>query len=161
MDELIEKFEALLSPSLGEDTVVDEAEELGPNGIAFYNEEPNPEFNGFSGEVMLEVNLLLDEEDDDKVRRIERVGDAVIFTKFTSQQFRRSAANKGTYHAEGMALVCGKASEEEHRFLELVMSEIMDEATEPLRAVIDFAREVSIKLPDANTNALSSLLRNT
>jgi hypothetical protein len=102
MDELIERFEALLSPSLGDDTVVDEDAELGPNGIAFYNESPNPDFNGFGGEQMLEVNLILDEKDDDKVRRIERVSDTVIFTKFAAEEFSRSAPNVGVYHAEGI-----------------------------------------------------------
>ena len=139
MRKLTEKIEMLLSQKLGKRTVVEESDELGLHGVKFYNEEPNLAFEGFGDKEALSVNLLLDEGDDNKVRRIERVGGVLIFSQADTYL-------KSTCFVTGTALVCAKGSKEERKFLESAFASLVEEASEPLRFVIELAQKASVKL---------------
>jgi hypothetical protein len=139
MRKLTEKIETLLSWKLGKRTIVQESDELGLHGVKFYNEEPKLAFDGFGDKDALSVNLLLDQGDDNKVRRIERVGGVLIFSQADTYL-------KSTCFVTGTALVCAKGSKEERDFLESAFASLVEEASEPLRSVMELAQKARVTL---------------
>lgn len=136
----IETIEALLQPTLGSQTCVDEAEHpFHPDALAFYNEDPKAGFDGVTKMPMFETNLLLDEMDDDCKYRLERKGDVLVFTRYT----RRGGC---TLYASGQAIVCAPGSDAESVFAMGSMADVMEHASEPVRCAMDAMRKSGLSL---------------
>lgn len=141
----IEMVEDLVQDALGDEAVVhNESYRLHhPQAVAFYADEPDPDFDSFGGEILFEANFVMDEMDDNHKHQVERVDGIVFYVSFHSD-------NGGVYSASGQALVCEPGSAEEALFLQNVMADMALEAAGPLSSAIAAFKGAQLELNPAS-----------
>ncbi len=142
-DHALELLEDELDDELGEGTVVFEED----GTVRLYNEDPDADFSGLTETPLFATNLLLDEGDDSKYRRIERFGDWVLALDI--DEFRGSPT-----YVSGEALRCEPGSEAEREFVRAAALAVCTEAGGPLRSALDAMHKAGIVLDAAARKAL-------
>lgn len=145
----LDELEEILAKHTGEEAVVYSED----GGIQFYNEDPAPKFSGFSNAPIFETTLLLSENDDAKVRRIERLGDWVISVDIDG--FR---VNGGCCYVAGSMVRCAPGSAQEKEFVQTALENILLEAAEPLMVSLQRARAGGLTLNDSLRQKLMTTL---
>ncbi len=139
----LETLEAELCEHLGEGTVVYEED----GTVRFYNEDPAADFSGLTETPRFSTNLLLDEGDDSKHRRIERFGDWLLALDL--DEYRGTPS-----YVSGEALRCEPGSSEEREFVRTAALGVCTEAGGPLRSALDALRQAGVVLNAADRQAL-------
>lgn len=147
----IELIEELVQDALGDEAVAhDEHDKLHhPQAVAFYADEPDPDFDGFGGRVLFEANFVMDEMDDNHKHHVERADGVLFYVNFHSD-------GGGTYSAAGQALVCEPGSAQEQEFLQNVMEDMAVEAAGPLSCALSAFKGAKLELSPKAKERLSA-----
>jgi hypothetical protein len=123
-----------------------------PKAVTFQNDDPNPDFKGFTKTPVFEANLLFGEMDDDRKYRVERKDGLTLYTRY------EASSGGCVCNVSGQALECREDSPAERAFLELALADAVNAAAEPLQGLLDEARKAGLALSPRVAKALRASL---